>query len=84
MNFQLIEFVNAGALRFVLKEDNPWGLMMTPEFEIVLTDLDKESKRPRTTVFGEVITGLDIVELISKQPVDNPSNPCTIFECGLL
>lgn len=57
--------------------------MMTPEFEIVLADLDKESKRPRTTVFGEVVDGLDIVETISKQPVDSP-NPCTIFECGLL
>ena len=57
--------------------------MMTPEFEIVLTDLDKESKRPRTTVFGEVANGLDIVESISKHPVDSPT-PCTIVECGLL
>ena len=74
--------VKRGAIRFLLKEDNPWGLMVNPEFEIVLTDPDKESKISRTTVFGGVMAGMEIVELISQLPADNQN--CTIAECGLI
>lgn len=42
-----------GSLCFVVKENNNWGTIVSPEFQILLNDVDKAFEKNITTVFGE-------------------------------
>ena len=72
-----------GSLLFTVKEDNPWGKLVSPEFEVLLTE-PSEDRNSFTTVFGEVVSGFGIFQHLINLFQAKPNQVMTISECGLI
>ncbi|KAI9562612.1 hypothetical protein GHT06_010066 [Daphnia sinensis] len=72
-----------GSVFFTVKEDNVWGTLVSPEFQILLGEPKWETKTT-STVFGHVVDGLHVLNRISKIHQVNKSKFATVIDCGVV
>ncbi|XP_057367393.2 uncharacterized protein LOC130688430 [Daphnia carinata] len=72
-----------GSVFFTVKEDNVWGTLVSPDFQILLGEPISDTKTT-STVFGHVVVGLNVLNRISKIRQVNESNFANVIDCGVI
>ncbi|KZS12693.1 Uncharacterized protein APZ42_022797 [Daphnia magna] len=72
-----------GSVFFTVKEDNDWGTLVSPEFQILLGEPNWD-KKTTSTVFGHVVVGFNVLDRISKIHKANKSTLATVIDCGVI
>ncbi|XP_046636708.1 uncharacterized protein LOC124315225 [Daphnia pulicaria] len=71
-----------GSILFTVQEDNLWGTIVSPDFQILLGDPQWDERNMPKTIFGHVVVGFNVLERIRKIKVTK--DVVTIVDCGVI
>nr|CAH0107668.1 unnamed protein product [Daphnia galeata] len=73
-----------GSILFTVQEENDWGTLVSPDFQILLADPQWDTNIVNT-IFGHVVVGFNVLDRISKIQLTNATKDfVTIVECGVI